>query len=383
MKVTKTTKDLSILVCICLLITLLIWLPHLLRLPNFFGLNFSEGFNTIYRNYDGLEYVVIAKSLYSPEVITHLPQSLPDIYYAAHFPLYALLILAFPFLGMLKAMIFVTLLFTIASAVAFYFLVRDFHLSEHPLILSTIFLILPARWLIVHSVGSSEPIFIFFAILTIYFLMKFEQVKNYSFIVFSAIFGSLAQLTRPPGVLLFIAIGLYVLWKIISQKQILKVFNYLPLVLMPLSLLGIFYWFKLSYNDFFAYFHTGDNIHLVFPPFQIFNKDQYWVGDIWLEDAIYIFVLGFLAGFLLLKKKLYLMGSFVLTYLLASVLIAHRDVSRYILPVFPFALIAFEKVLTSKEFRIVLIIVGLGIYLYAQNFILGNTAPYPNPDIFN
>ena len=380
---TKTTKDLSILIFTSLLIAFSLWLPHILRLENFFGLNFSEGFNTIYRNYDGLEYVIIAKSLYNPQLITHLPQSLPDIYYAAHFPLYALLILGLSFLGMLKSMIFVTLLFTITSATAFYFLVRDFHLSDHPLILSVIFLVLPARWLIVHSVGSSEPVFIFFVILTIYFLMKFEQVKNYSFIILAAIFGSLAQLTRPPGVLLFIAIGLYILWKIITQKQITKIFNYIPLILMPVSLLGIFYWFKLSYNDFFAYFHTGDNIHLVFPPFQLFNKNQFWVGDIWLEDAVYIFILGFLAGFLLLKKKLFLMGSFVLTYLIASIMIAHRDVSRYILPVFPFALIAFEKVLTSKEFRIILIIVGLGIYLYAQNFILSNTAPYPNPDIFN
>lgn len=380
---TKNTKDLSIIICTSLLIAFILWLPHILRLENFFGLNFSEGFNTIYRNYDGLEYVIIAKSLYKPEIITHLPQSLPDIYYAAHFPLYALLILGFSFLGMLKSMIFVTLLFTIASAIAFYFLVYDFHLSDHPLILSTIFLILPARWLIVHNVGSSEPIFIFFVISTVYFLMKFEHAKNYSFILLASVFGSLSQLTRPPGVLLFISICIYILWKVISQKQIAKVFNYFPLILMPISLLGIFYWFKLSYNDFFAYFHTGDNIHLVFPPFQIFNKNQFWVGDIWLEDAIYIFILGFLAAFLLLKKRLFLMGAFVLTYLIASIMIAHRDVSRYLLPIFPFALISFEKVLTSKEFRIVLIIVGLGIYLYAQNFILANTAPYPNPDIFN
>ncbi len=154
-------------------------------------------------------------------------------------------------------------------------------------------------------------------------------------------------------------------------------------MLIPLTLLAVFMLYSFTYQDFWAYFHSGDNIHLSFPPFQVFNINQFWVGDIWLEDIIYVFILGFLGGLLLIKQKLYPIAFFVLVYLGASCFVAHRDISRYILPIFPFCLIAFEKILVSKEFKIILVILSLAIYLYAQNFLLSNTAPFPNPQIFN
>lgn len=383
-------KDILLITLFTVVITFLIWLPHLLRIDNLTGLNFSNGFATIYRNFDGLEYVVIAKSFYHPELIAQIPQSLSANYYAAHFPGYALLILLFaPLVGFLKSMLFTSLLFTILSAIAFYLLLKDFKLTNQPLFLSFLFLILPARWLIVHSVGSAEPIFIFFTIMTLYFFMKYEQNRNYLFIILTGVFGMLTQITRPPGILLFIALTLYIGWKVIKQpgniiRNIIRAkIAYFPLILLPLTLLGIFYWYSITYHDFFAYFHSGDNIHLTFPPFQVFNKDQFWVGDIWLEDIVYTFILGFLGGLLLIRQKLYPLAFFVLTYLGASTLVAHRDISRYILPIFPFVLIAFEKALTSREFKIVLIIIIWGIYLYTQNFILANTAPIPNLQAFN
>lgn len=398
----KTLKDCTILIIATIAITLAVWLPHLLRL-NFYGLNFAEGFNTIYRNFDGMEYVIIAKTFYNERAIAALPQELPHTYYAAHFPLYSLLILVSePVLGQLKSMLFVSVLSTIAAAIAFYFLVRDFKLTREPLWLSLVFLVLPARWLIAHSVGSSEPTFIFFTITAIYFFLKYEekrgsyflklgQKRDYVFILFTGIFGLLAQFTRPPGILLFGSFVIYILWKNYNKnlnyfiKNIFKSIPvYFPLILIPIGLLSIFFLYQIVYNDFFAYFHSGDNIHLSFPPFQIFNSNQYWVGSIWLEDIIYIYILGLLAGLLLLKNQILKpMGVYVLTLIIASLFIAHRDISRYVLPVFPFALIAFEKVLISKEFKIVLTVAGLGIYLYAQNFLLANTAPYPNPQIFN
>ena len=373
-------KDLSILAAIGIAITLLIWLPHLLALPDFWGLSFKEGFSTIYRNFDGLEYVVIAKSFYNPQIIQTLPQLLPASYFASHFPGYAILITFFALVfGYLKSMLFVSLLSTILAVFAFYFLVRDFKLTEHPLFLSILFLILPARWLIVHSVGSSEPTFIFFIILCLYFFMKFEQSQKIPNIFLAAIFGLLAQITRPQGILLFAALGLYILIK----KRSFNYLKYFPLALIPVGLVAIFYLFSLSYGDFWAYFHSGDNIHLTFLPFQVFNKVQFWVGSIWLEDIVYMFLLGFLGGVMLLKQKLYPIAFFVITYLAVSTLVAHRDISRYILPIAPFVLIAFEKVLVSREFRIILPIILLAIYLYAQNFLLANTAPIPNLNLFN
>lgn len=386
----QSFKDVSIIICATLILTLLVWLPHLFRL-NFYGLDFSNGFNTIYRNFDGLNYVVIAKTLYNPDLISNYPTLLPSNYFAAHFPGYPLLILLFaPLLGFLKSMLFVSLLFTILSAVAFYFLVRDFRLSNNPLALSLVFLILPARWLIVHSVGSPEPVFIFFVITSLYFFMRFEKLNFKRDIFLAALFGMFSQITRPPGALLFIALSLYLLWKICEQgktgvieRTIKVVQTYYSLLLIPMGLLLVFFWYSISYGDFFAYFKSGDNIHLTFPPFQVFNINQYWVGSIWLEDIIYIFLFGFLGGIYLFKQKIYPLAFFVLTYLIASVLIAHRDISRYTLPIFPFILIAFDKVLVSKEFKIVLSILALAVYLYAQNFLIANTAPIPNLEVFN
>ena len=373
----KTTKDLILITALTLILTFVIWLPHLLALPNFWGLNFSNGFATIYRNFDGLEYVVIAKTFYNPQAITSLHLTQPANYFASHFPGYPLLITAFaPLLGFLKSMLFVSLLFTILSVWAFYFLVKDFKLSSSPFLLSLVFLILPARWLIVRSVGSPEPIFIFFVILSIYFFMK-NQIWG------AAILGSLAQTIRPPGILLGIALTLYILWQGYRKKSLKYVISFYPLLLLPLTLVGIFYWFSISYNDFFAYFHSGDNIHLTFPPFQVFNINQFWVGTAWLEDIIYVFLLGFLAGILLLKQKLFPLAFFVLTYLLASFFVVHRDISRYTLPIAPFVLIAFEKILVSREFKIVLAILAVAIYLYSQNFIINNVAPVPNLADFN
>lgn len=387
---TNTFKDCVIICLSTLFLTLIIWLPHLLQL-NFYNLNFSEGFNTIYRNYDGINYVVIAKTFYYPDLIATLPQSLPINYYAAHFPGYPILISFFAlFMGNLKAMLFVPLLFTILSALSFYLLVKDFKLTNHPLMLSLVFLILPARWLIVHSVGSPEPIFIFFTILSLYFFMKFEHMNGFKNIYLAGLFGFLAQLTRPPGILLFIAYSFYILFLIIKAKEkniFQRFFNavmrYYPLLLIPFALLLIFSWYAHSYGNFFAYFNSGDNIHLAFPPYQVFNIKEYWVGSIWLEDIIYILLATLFGGFLLFKKGLHPLAFYVFVYLGATMMVSHRDISRYILPVFPFVLIALEKALTSKEFKLALIIVALGIYLYSQNFILQNTAPVANLELFD
>lgn len=387
----RTYKDLSFLAGLTLLTTFLVWIPHILALPNFWGLNFSGGFDTIIKNFDGLEYVIIAKSFYRREIMATLPQSLPATYFASHFLGYAVLIKIFaPLLGYLKSMLFVSVISTILSVWIFYFMVRDFKLTTQPLFLSFLFLFLPARSLIVHSVGSSEPLFIFFVITSLYFFIKYQNINQTKWLWLAAIAGAGAQITRPPGILLFIAYSLYISYKVFLnlklvgfKKAILEQVKYYPILLIPFTLLLCFYFFQINLGDFWAYFHSGDNIHLTFPPFQIFNKNQYWVGDIWLEDVVYILTLSFLGGIILWNKKHPMLAIFSLTYLIASSMVVHRDISRYLLPIFPFILIAFEKTLTSKEFKIILPIVLLIIYLYSQNFLIENIAPYPNVSLFN
>ncbi|MCL5409627.1 MAG: glycosyltransferase family 39 protein [Patescibacteria group bacterium] len=380
----KTFKDWCLLTIITLALTLLIWLPFIAKV-HFYNLDFSAGLATIYRNFDGLEYAVIAKTFYDPAKLALIPTNLPANYFPAHFPGYPLLIALFaPLLGYLKSMLFVSVLFTALSVCAFYLLITKFKLTSQPLWLSIIFLILPARWVIVHSVGSPEPVAIFLTILSIYFFQMAQDKHFNLYICFSSIFACLALLVRPPGVLLFAAFDFYLLYQLISKRiSLKKILAYYPVILGPLTLLAVFYFYQLQLRDFWAFFHTGDNIHLTFPPFQVFNQSQYWVGSIWLEDIIYIFLLSLLGGIMLLKSKLQVAGFFVLTFFTATIFVAHRDISRYILPVMPFVIIAFERVLVSKEFKIALIILLPAIYLYAQNFIINNTAPVPNLLPFN
>lgn len=183
---------------------------------------------------------------------------------------------------------------------------------------------------------------------------------------------------------LYAAVKYWIHHKGINFKELLKTkLSYSPLILIPLTLLSLFYLFQVQLGDFWAYFHTGDNIHLLFPPYQVFNINEFWVGDIWLEDLIYIYILGIFAGVKLLKGNLRPLGIFILIYMLAGISIAHRDISRYLLPIAPFVLIAYERVLVSKEFKIVLAILAIGLYLYSQNFLLNNTAPISNLVDFN
>lgn len=386
----KTFRDLAVIAAVIIVSTLLLWLPHIFKLQNFYSLNFTEGFATIYRNFDGVNYIVIAKTLYNPSLMAGIPQSLPANYYAAHFPGFAVLIaLLSPLLGALKSMLFISVVFSVLSAWIFYALVKEFKLTPHPLMLTIIFSFLPVRWLVVRSIGSPEPMFIFFTITALYFFLKFESTRKYFFILLTSLMASFAQFTRPPGILLFIALAFYIFWQnykhLLDPKRLFQlIYWYLPLLLIPLTLLGVFALYQSAYSDFFAYFHSGDNIHITFPPFSVFNASQPWVGEIWLEDIFYLLLLGYSAAIIMLKSNnLKVLGFYVLVYVVATTFVAHRDISRYILPASTIALIAFEKFLTSTPFKIAFFITLLGLYLYSQNFILGNTAPISDLSIYN
>lgn len=379
----KTLREILWIAIITICSTFLIWLPFILRIDSFWGLSYPKvGLFTLWQNFDGLNYIAVAKSWYNPEILNTQFSSLglSPVYFAAHFPLYPALIFVFsPFFGFLNSMLLTTLFSSVLAALMFYVLVKEFKLTVNPLLLTIIFLFLPARWLVVRSVGAPEPIFLFSILATFYFLKKGKYLLM-------ALFGSLAILTKSPGILLFLAILIYLLiptFRSFWRKNFLQGLKLIPwktwpISLVPLSLFGVFLIYNYSYHDFFAYFHSGDNIHLFWPPFSIFNRDQYWVGTIWLEQVIFIY-LFVAAGIVLLWKKGYLaMAIFTGIYFFASLFVSHLDITRYLIPTYPFVLIGMEKWLTTKEFKWIFIFLLIPIYLYAQNFIIGNTAPIVN-----
>jgi hypothetical protein len=405
--VVNRCRQTALIIFLTLVSTALVWLPFFLRLTNFWKIPLpAEGMAAIMKNFDGLYYIVVARSFYKPEVIDSLFSfGLPSIYYAAHFPLYPLLIRLFsPVLGYLWSMLVVTLVSTCLAAVVFYKFLKKFNYSSSPLWLTVIFLFLPARWLVVRSIGSPEPLFILFILLSLYYF------KNHNYWGAGA-FGALAQLTRPPAILLFIAYGIYLLWQKREKSNVIQLTKQgFPLLLIPLTLTGLFLFYQHTLGDFLAYFHSGDNIHLFWPPFQIFNRSASWVGTFWLEEVVYIYLLGALGVVYLFrsaenrpaswtdegeetnlpslrgyraalqrgssfKQEKMLLAIFSLIFFLSTIFISHRDLSRYSLPLMPFLIIAFEPLLVKKEFKIAFGVILIPIFLYAINFIAGNTIP--------
>jgi len=341
------------------------WFPFLLK----------GEMSTVYKHFDGPLYIIAAKSAYDPAVIQTLDRDavLPHdpLYFAAHLPLYPFFIRLGSSIGYLKSMLAVTMLATVGLAWAFYTIIKKLNLTNQPLILTAIFLFLP-RFLVVRSVGSPEPLFMLLILGSLYF---FER-KQY---LLAGLLGGFSVMTKTPGILLFPAY-----FFVLAETHIIttkgtgwkRIFDlkYLPLLLIPVGLLAVFGIYALQYRDFWAYFHSGDNVHLVYP-YSVFSSTASWVGTAWLEDVLFYFALYAATVVTLWKSKHRSFFYFALVFFSATVFVQHRDISRYSLPVWPLAAIAFEHILTSKKTLFVGGVLLIGIYMYAWNFLGANVMP--------
>ena len=374
----SSLKKLILIASISVLPTLFIWLPFFLRLTKVWGIPIPrDGMATIVANYDGPLFIVTAKSFYSPEIIKSTSFGLPVEYFAAHFPLFPALIKTFAgIFGYPYSMLFVTVLSSILATYFFYRFIEDYVEKKDILWLTVVFALFPARWLIVRSVGASEPLFMAGIIASIYY---FKQKKYF----FAGFWGMVAQLTKSPGILLFIAYLLILLipkLKEIATDLKSKISfpgmkKYLSISLIPLSLLGVFIFYKIRLNDFLAYFHSGDNIHLFFPPFQIFNYSAPWVGTFCLEEIIFVYLFGLLGLIKLIKMKEPELAWFVGIFFASVLFVSHRDLIRYSLPIVPFLLVAFSDTIVKKEFKYAMLILIIPIYLFSLAYISQNVMP--------
>ena len=373
-------RNFIILALISLIPTLLIWAPFFFRLKSFWNIPLPQsGMATIVANYDGPLFLVVAKTLYDPELIKQsFAFPLPTEYYAAHFPLYPLLVRFLAWvMGYPYAMLSVTIFTSVLALYFFYKFILQYIDKKYAFWTVFVFAILPARWLIVRSVGSAEPLFIASLVASIYY---FQQKKYW----WAGIWGAAAQLTKSPGILLFVtyflvlsvpnmkiaAIDSFAKW--IKSLSLEKVY---PIFLIPLSLVALFVFYAIRFNDFFAYFHSGDNIHLFFPPFTIFNYSQPWVGTFWLEEIILVYLFALLGLTRLIRQKHSTLAWFVAVYFFSIIFVSHRDLIRYSLPIIPFLLVAFSKTINKKEFRIVMAILFIPIFLFSLAYISQNVMP--------
>ena len=392
----KLQKLLPVL-ALALIPTFVLWIPFAINIPEVWSIPLpQESMVTIVSNYDGPLYIVVAKTLYNLDLIAqNYSFDLPLEYYAAHFPLFPLLIRLVAtitglfgrlsaFAGYPYAMLVVTLFSSVLALTFFNKFIRQYTTKQNALWITMVFAILPARWLAVRSVGSPEPLFIASIIASIYY---FQNRKYW----LAGIWGAAAQLTKSPGILLFAAYFMTLFAQSFKQislgkgKKVEHLINWraYPIFLIPLSLIGLFLVYGQTFGTFFAYFNSGDNIHLFFPPFQIFNYNAPWVGTFWLEEIIFIYLLGTMGAVKLVdlyrnaqpkdREKNAVVMWFVIIFLGTILFVSHRDVMRYALPIVPFLFAGWTSTINSRDFKIAFVLVLIPAFLFSLAFISQNT----------
>jgi hypothetical protein len=336
---------------------LALWLPFLV----------TGRQDVLLRYWDGPSYVTAAYALYSPASPAYAAYGFPPEFYASHFPAYPLAIRLFSFLGYFDSMLFATALFSVLAVIAFYFLARHYLEAGDAFLLSVIFVFFPARWLIYHSVGASEPLFLFATLTSVAFFQK----RNFPL---ASAFGILAALTRVFGVILFPAY-IAALW--FSDRRALKWKNVALLSLIPLAVLALFSFYAVQFGDFFAAFRV--NAGYFKGPYSAvtdFGGAQAGEFTVLLLGA---YALGTVR---LLQRKRFDLFIFSALLVIPLFFLSHNDLSRYLLAAFPFALLfAFDDFIVplarQRTFWLAFGLFVIGAYVYAWNVIPSNLMPAP------
>ncbi|TSC88196.1 MAG: Uncharacterized protein G01um101416_219 [Microgenomates group bacterium Gr01-1014_16] len=308
------------------------------------------GMKTVYQNYDGPYYAAVAKCFYDKDCLGRsfdFPLKLE--YYPAHFPLYPLLIRLIGVIGLIRAGVIINVLAAAAAAIVMY------EVTGRKLWTGLVWLFFWPRMWAVRSIAGPETLFILFIVLSLYFYEKGKMGL-------SGLMGMLAVLTKSPGVLLFVS---YLLnW---NKKS-------WPVIIIPLGLLGVFGLFGITTGDFLAYFHSGDNIHVQALPFRVFDSSQPWVGTFWLEDILWIYLIG-LIGVIRAIGKNKVFGVFGAVFYATILFVSHRDIARYSLPLVPVVLLGLSDVLEKKEVKWAMALLIIPMFFYTINFLLHNQLP--------
>ncbi|AFC99110.1 hypothetical protein Mtc_0340 [Methanocella conradii HZ254] len=332
----------ALLAAINVVTTLTVYLPFIDRL------------DVIYRYLDGPLYMYVAKTLYAAPAIT--PFNLPGCYYACHLALYPLLIRAFSFMGYDRSMIFVVIACSTLATIVFYQLLKEFNYSANPFWASIVFIFFPSRWLLYHSVGASEPLFILLILASIYCYKKDRYLAAFTL-------AGLASVTKIFGVLMFISYLILLLYE--------KKYRYLPYLLIIPAFLGLnFLAYQFTYGDFFAYFRWNGGLMKIVPFMNFFEPASR--GNTNNAELFMGFYIIYILGALRLWKRPELC-SFSLVYLGCVAFVQHPDVSRYLLPAAPFALIiAFDDIISRREFKLIFPLLVIFGYFYCWGIIPTN-----------
>ncbi|MCX7996250.1 MAG: hypothetical protein N2691_00620 [Patescibacteria group bacterium] len=363
-------RELIYIFLISVVPAVLMWLPFVLRLDQLLFLPIRDpGMFNIIRNWDGPNYIVVAKTWYdTQEVAKYLILPYSAIYFTAHLPLYpATLLLLSPVFGWLYSGVASTLIFGFLLNLVFYMVARKY--TKHPMLLTFVFTIFPARYLVLRGVIAPETLLVFLMLLAFWF---WEVNK----VLYAAIAGALAILTKVQAIFLMPAFGAVILERFIRKEKHAWRWEYLWLGIMPAALLGLCFLYFFRTGDFFAFLNAqkGNGLEMTIP-FAQFNFTNPWVSTGWVEDVLIYVVFLFFLVISLKDSKERSWFWFALFYTVFILCIPQRDINRLAYPLSPIFLLQFQGFFTSKAFKWALILALPAVYLYTINFLLTNQAP--------
>jgi len=329
-------------------------------------------FDSLYRFLDGPLYVVVAKTLYDFDT----PGSDPFIgwsrYYSLYLIGYPLLIRLFSFIGYYPSMLLTTGIFSTLDVLLIYQITKKYKYSANPLLISLIWVFLPPRWYIYHCVGASEPLFLFFSLLSFYYFKE----ERY---LISSVFASLATVTRISGLVLFASYTLLLL----TKRRISPIVFYF---LIPITLAAHFYWYQIVFHDFFMYFKVQrcggvefGFLSLLFDSIEFpFHFPSSSGGNaLTFPTVTYVVLIYFTYGlsiFKLYKRGLKDPAFFSIPFYVLVLCINHEDIARYAIPLF-FVLHGYDEWINTRSFKSLLPLFFFLSYLYAVGYIPYNTVP--------
>lgn len=326
---------------------------------------FLRDMTTVYRFWDGPNYLTVAHDLYriSPENPL-LSYVYTPSFFASYLPFYPLCVRALAFIGYEHALLLVSLLATIAAMLLFYRLARDVWRLPSPEFLALVFLFLPPRWVLYRSVGATEALYIACTLGSLWFFEKGRVGR-------ASVAGALAALTRISGLMIAPAYAALLIrqrrWRSLAW-----------LALIPAGLFGYFVFCAIRFGDFFAYLRPHGEKLARLVPFGflpvLFQKGLYHQVEFHI-----LLALVYAVGISRLRPYPVLFSYCVFEFIL-HVFLSTEDWSRYFLSMAPFALIVgYRELIDTRFFRWALpALAGLSIY-YAWNVIPLNGC---RPDIY-
>ncbi len=337
----------------------------------------SLSFEVLWKNFDGPYFLAVADTWYSPERIADLWAWLDRsaAYFPAHFPLLPFFIdllkqLSLGLVSLPAAGILVGFIFSLLLVWVWIRLYQAlFNRLPHPVLVLVVALFPPRMW-VVNNIISPEALFMSLTLLAFLFWQK----QRYLLAIIHAI---LAFWTKSPAFFIFAAFGLW-LWIAEHKLSIIQTLkdrrSWLVIIGGLTAFVGLNWFYYLTTGDFWAYFKSGDNMHLFWPILQVFNPNQVWVGSFWLEDIVLLLSLYTL---LLLKSwqrfKQSPIWMFSALFLFSLFFVAHRDISRYALPIVPFLILMNAGMIKDGlKTRISLVVYAILVFFYSWSFVAGN-----------